>query len=437
MDLVFEPARALSGEVRVPGDKSITHRAYLLASVAYGETTITGANDGADCRATLAALAALGAGIERGEAGALVVHRGTGGFASPGRALDLGNSGTGLRLLAGLLAGQGVSATLTGDASLLTRPMRRIVEPLRAMGAYKRALGADDRPPLEQRARLRPLRGIDSVLPVASAQVKSCLLLAGLGAQGTTRVTEPLASRDHTERMIAAFGGELDRESPLVCAVTGPAILRAPPVALDVPGDFSAAYFWLVAGSIAEAGELTLRNVGLNPGRIGGLAVLRRMGADITISNQRERERLEGGETVGDLTVRPATLEATDVLGAEIPGLVDELPALAVAQACARGVSRVSGAGELRVKESDRISTVVNALRALGGKADEAPDGWEDTGGPLKGGAVETRGDHRIGMAFGVAALRADGPVTVREGEMIDTSYPCFYSDLRDRVTSR
>jgi 3-phosphoshikimate 1-carboxyvinyltransferase len=418
--------------VRVPGDKSITHRAYLLAAIADGVTTITGANDGADCAATLAALAALGVETTRGDGGARVVRGRPGGFVPPERPLDLGNSGTGMRLLAGLLAGRGVGATLTGDASLRTRPMRRIVEPLRAMGAELQALGADDRPPLELRARPGPLHGIDSVLPVASAQVKSCLLLAGLGARGTTRVSEPLASRDHTERMLLAFGVPLRHESPLICELEGPATLRSPG-ALAVPGDFSAAFFWLVAGSIAAEGELTLRNVGLNPGRTGGLAVLRRMGADITV----EHERLEGGEPVGDLTVRPAALVAADVQAAEIPALVDELPALAVAQACARGTSRVSGAGELRVKESDRILTVVNALRALGVKADEHPDGWEVAGGPLLGGTIESLGDHRIGMAFGVAALRAEGPVTVREGEMIDTSYPRFYSDLRDRVTSR
>jgi 3-phosphoshikimate 1-carboxyvinyltransferase len=432
VDLVFEPARGLAGEVRVPGDKSITHRAYLLSAAASGTTTITGANEGADCAATLAALEALGVEVARGGGGARVVRGRPEGFDPPARALDLGNSGTGLRLLAGLLAGRGTAATLTGDASLRTRPMRRILEPLRAMGAELEARGADARPPLVLPARATPLRGIEHALPIASAQVKSAILLAGLAALGPTRVTEPLASRDHTERMLPVFGVRIDRSIPLACTLEGPAALRSPG-RVAIPGDFSAAFFWLVAGSVVQTGEVTIRDVGLNPGRTGGLAVLRRMGADIATRN----ERVEGGEPVGDLVVRPAALVATDVQASEIPSLVDELPALAVAQACAQGVSRVAGAGELRVKESDRIWTVVNALRALGGVAHEVEDGWAVTGGPLRGGTIETRGDHRIGMAFGMAALAAGGPVTVREGEMIDTSYPRFYSDLRARVTSR
>jgi 3-phosphoshikimate 1-carboxyvinyltransferase len=434
VDLVFEPANGLRGEVRVPGDKSITHRAYLLASVARSTTAIAGANEGADCEATLAALAALGVETAPGPDGVRVVRGRPDGFETPEGDLDLGNSGTGLRLLTGLLAGRRTAATLTGDASLRARPMRRIVEPLRAMGAEIEALGADGRPPLclKPPATGARLKGVEHVLPVASAQVKSCLLLAGLAAEGVTLVREPLASRDHTERMLAAFGVEVRREGPLACALTGPRALVSPG-RLEIPGDFSAAFFWLVAGTIARDGELVLRGVGLNPGRIGGLSVLRRMGADIHV----EHERTEGGEPVGDLTVRPAPLSASDVAAAEIPALVDELPALAIAQAHARGVSRVTGAGELRVKESDRIRAVVNALRALGATAHELEEGWEIVGGPLHGGTVETCGDHRIGMAFGIAALSAAGAVTVREGEMIDTSYPRFYSDLRDRVTSR
>jgi 3-phosphoshikimate 1-carboxyvinyltransferase len=310
--------------------------------------------------------------------------------------------------------------------------MRRIVAPLAAMGADVAALGEGDTPPLTVRAAGGRLRGIAHRLPVASAQVKSCLLLAGLGAVGETVVEEPLPSRDHTERMLPAFGVAVRREAPNRCALDGPARLVSPGT-LAVPGDFSAAFFWLLAGSIAPAGEVVLRGIGLNPGRTGGLEVLRRMGARIEVSNR----RTEAGEPVGDLVVRPAPLTASDVAPGEIPALVDELPALAVAQAYAAGTSRVRGAGELRVKESDRIRAVVNALRALGGTVDEVEDGWDITGGPLTGGVVESLGDHRIAMAFGVAGLGAAGPATVREGEMIDTSYPCFYSDLRDRVTPR
>ena len=428
MDLSFTPARALRGTVRVPGDKSVTHRAYLLAAAAEGTTRIRGANPGADCLATLGALSALGVRHALEDEDVLAFTGRPGGFDPPAHALDLGNSGTAMRLLLGLLAGRGTPATLTGDASLSRRPMARVVEPLRAMGADISA--RDGRPPLVVRAA--PLAGRTHVLTVASAQVKSCLLLAGLFARGTTRVTEPLRSRDHTERMLAAFGVPLERPDARTCALTGPLALRSPG-ALTVPGDFSAAFFWLVGATIAGEGELVLERVGLNPTRTGGLDVLRRMGADIAVRNEGEA----GGEPVGDLVVRPAALVGADVAPEEIPGLVDELPALAIAQAVATGPSAVHGAGELRVKESDRIDTVVKGLRALGAKVHEREDGWKVEGGDLRGGRIETLGDHRIGMAFGMASLRARAAVTVSEGEMIDTSYPRFYSDLRDRVTSR
>ena len=428
MELVFAPARAAHGTVRVPGDKSVTHRAYLLGGAASGTTRIEGVNDGADCAATLAALHSLGVGSETAT-GAVLVHGRPDGFETPTHALDLGNSGTGMRLLLGLLAGRGTPATLVGDASLSRRPMARIVDPLRAMGADVHAEGGG-RPPLV--LKRSKLSGRAHVLAQASAQVKSCLLLAGLGAQGVTGVTEPIPSRDHTERMLGAFGVAIVREDARTCSLRGPATLRSPGT-LTVPGDFSAAFFWLVGGSIAGEGELVIEHVGLNPTRTGGLAVLRRMGADVTVRNM----RTVSGEPVGDLVVRPAKLKASDVEAGEIPALVDELPALAIAQACAEGRSSVRGAGELRVKESDRIRAVVNGLKAIGGTALEREDGWEIAGGPLAGGAVETHGDHRIGMAFGIASLAAREPVSVTEGEMIDTSYPRFYSQLRDRVTSR
>jgi len=433
VDLVFAPARALRGEVRVPGDKSITHRAYLLAAVAEGETAITGANAGADCACTLAVVEALGARVTRRASGEVTITGRPGDLLAPVSPLDLGNSGTGMRLLAGLLAGRNVNATLTGDASLSRRPMARIVDPLRAMGADVVAQGAGGRPPLVVRgAGVGRLAGRVHALPFASAQVKSCLLLAGLAATGATVVREPLPSRDHTERMLPVFSVPVTADAGGGVRVEGPAVPRAPG-ALPVVGDFSAAMFWLVAGTIVGAGELTVRGVGLNPTRIAGLVALRRMGAAITLHDA----RMVGGEPAGDLTVRPARLHAADVEPAEVPGLVDELPALAVAQALAEGTSTVRGAGELRVKESDRIVTVANALRALGGKVVEREDGWEITGGRLAGGTIETAGDHRIAMALGVAALAAEGPVTVRDGEMIDTSYPRFYIELRDRVTSR
>ena len=432
MDLVFEPARALAGTVVVPGDKSITHRAYLLAAIAEGETLVTGVNEGADCRATRDALEALGARfIDEGER-AVRVHGRPDGFDPPPGPLDLGNSGTGMRLLAGLLAGRGVATTLIGDASLSRRPMARVVDPLRAMGADVTALGEGGRPPLAIRPGAVGLVATRHELAVASAQVKSAILLAALSARGETRVHEPVVSRDHTERMLRAFGVRVVSRGDSELGLTGPARLRSPG-AIAVPGDFSAAFFWLVAGSIAERGSVTIPGVGLNPGRVGGMAALRRMGARIEVAG----ERVECGEPVGDLVVQPAPLVACDIAAADVPALVDELPALAVAQARARGTSRVRGAGELRIKETDRIRAVVHALRAIGGTALEVEDGWDVTGGPLRGGTVESDGDHRIAMAFGIAALATGGPVRVRDAEMIDTSYPRFYSDLRDRVPSR
>ena len=429
MELVFPPVRAVEGEVAVPGDKSITHRAYLLAALARGTTRVRGANPGADCAATLGAVAALGAAVADDGTAVTIAGR-PGALRAPDHALDLGNSGTGLRLLAGLLAGQGVAATLTGDASLSRRPMWRLVVPLAELGACVLAQGEGGTAPLVVAPGGR-LRGATVRPAVASAQVKSALLLAGLGADGTTTVIEPVPTRDHTERLLPAFGVACARPDARTAAVAGPA--RPQAADLDVPGDFSAAFFWLVAGSLATAGTLVVRGVGLNPTRTGGLAVLRRMGASITTEN----ERAVGDEPVGDLVVRPARLVASAIDPAEIPSLVDELPALAIAQAAAQGASTVRGAGELRVKESDRISAVVEGLRTIGGPAEEAADGWTVEGGPLPGGDVESHGDHRLAMAFGVASLHATGPLRVFGAEMIDTSYPGFYHAFKNRVRTR
>ena len=433
MELVFAPAQSVVGEVVVPGDKSITHRAYLLAAIARGTTRIKGANPGADCRATLEAVRALGVDVtmEPADAGDTVTLAGRpGALVPPAAPLDLGNSGTGMRLLAGLLAGQGVAATLVGDASLTRRPMGRIVAPLAALGARVAASGPAQTPPLVIE-RSAPLVGATVHTGVASAQVKSAVLLAALGAQGTTTVIEPGPTRDHTERMLPAFGVECARPDACTSVVAGPAALVG--ADLEVPGDFSAACFWLVAAAIGGGGRIVVQNVGMNPGRIGALAVLRRMG--VTIAEQ--HSRLIGNERVSDLCVLSADLTGTDIEAEEIPDLIDELPILAIAQAAARGTSTVRGAAELRVKESDRIAAVVNALRAIGGTADEAPDGWTITGGPLAGGIVDSRGDHRLAMAFGIAALRTRGPVTVLGGEMIDTSYPAFYHAFKDRAQTR
>jgi 3-phosphoshikimate 1-carboxyvinyltransferase len=440
VELVFEPASGLAGEVRVPGDKSITHRAYLLGAIAEGVTRVVAPNLGADCAATRAALEQLGVRCEATPDG-VRVHGRPDGFAAPRGALDLANSGTGMRLLAGVLAGRNVEATLIGDASLSRRPMARVVEPLRAMGGDVEARGEGGAPPLHVRGTAhsgRRLRGVAWRSPVASAQVKSAVLLAGLAAEGSTAVEEPLTSRDHTERLLEAFGvpcarggSASARGGPASARVEGPATPRA--IEVPVPGDFSSAFFWLVAGTIVREGELVVRGVGVNPTRTGALAVLERMGARVV----RENERSAAGEPVADLRVAPARLRATDVEPGEVPSLIDELPALAVAQAFAAGTSTVRGAGELRVKESDRVRSVVEAIRALGGTAEESADGWSIAGRTLGGGTVESAGDHRIALAFGVAGLGARGPVRVLGAEMIDTSYPGFYNDLRERVTSR
>ena len=331
MGLHFPPARAVRGTVRVPGDKSVTHRAYLLAAVADGVSRIRGANPGADCAATLAAVEALGAGVTRGGDTITIAGR-AGALESPPGPLDLANSGTGMRLLAGLVAGRNVAVTLVGDASLSARPMGRIVEPLLALGARITATGPRATPPLV----VLPVDGLVAATwrpPVASAQVKSAVLLAGLVARGVTRVIEPAPSRDHTERLLPAFGVACTRPDARTSEVHGPVVPQA--AAIDVPGDFSAACFWLVAGSIAGAGELRLEGVGINPTRTGALAVLRRMGASIEVL----APRLVGEEPVADLRVRPATLAASDIEADEIPALIDELPALAIAQAVARGRS--------------------------------------------------------------------------------------------------
>ncbi len=433
MDLRFDPARGVAGELAVPGDKSITHRAYLLAAIAEGTTEVFGANPGADCRATLAAVEDLGVVVVRdagGDGAGVALTGRPGALVPPAGPLDLGNSGTGMRLLAGLLAGQRVPAMLVGDASLTRRPMAALADALEQLGAVLETNGEERTPPLVLR-RTPPLRGAVVRTRGASAQVKSAVLLAALGAPGRTCVQEKRPSRDHTERMLPAFGVALSAEGTGGTGIEGPATPRA--TTLHVPGDFSAAFFWLVAGTIASTGSLTVRGVGVNPTRTGALAVLARMGARITETARRE----VGGEPVADLTVEPAPLVASDVTADEVPSLIDELPALAIAQAVARGRSTVAGAADLRHKESDRIEAVVNALRALGGTALETADGWTVEGGALAGGTIDSRGDHRLAMAFGVASLRAEGPVRVLGGEMIDTSYPGFYHAFKDRVQTR
>lgn len=422
MDFRIEPAAVHDGETTVPGDKSISHRALMLGSIADGTSHVTGFLAGEDCLATLSALRAMGVAIERAGDTDVIVHGvGLHGLRAPGAALDLGNAGTAMRLMAGLMAGQAFDTMLTGDESLCRRPMGRVVEPLTAMGAVIES-DCDGTPPLEIRGGMR-LRGIDYVLPVASAQVKSCLLLAGLYADGETAVTEPAVTRDHTERMLSAMGARLGRDGRRVAIGSGQS-LRAADIA--VPADLSSAAFVLLAALIAPAAEVRVRNVGVNPTRTGVIGILQAMGADLTL----EREREQGGEPVADIRVRSSRLRGIDVDPSLVSLAIDEFPVLFVAAAAAHGRTRFSGIGELRVKESDRIAAMSAGLRALGVTVDETEDGACVTGGSLSGGVVDSHGDHRIAMSLAVAGSIATDTVTVRGVDNVDTSFPGFAACL-------
>jgi len=392
----------------------------MLGAIADGETEITGFLEGADSLATLAAFRAMGVSIEGPDRGRVVI-KGVGleGLRQPSQPLDMGNSVTAMRLMTGLLAGQAFGSTLVGDASLSRRPMRRITEPLARMGARIGTTDAGTAPLVITPAS--GLRGIDYPLPVPSAQIKSSLLLAGLYARGETCISEPAPSRDHTERMLAAFGRPARIDGRRICLPTG-GRLTATPIA--VPGDISSAAFFLVGASIAPESDLTLANVGINPTRTGIITLLRAMGANIVI----EDERLLGDEPVADLRVRSAPLRGIRIPDNQVPLAIDEFPALFIAAACADGETVLTGATELRVKESDRIAVMAEGLRALGIDATPTPDGMRIHGGAPHGGSVDSGGDHRIAMAFAMAALRANGPIEIRDCSNVDTSFPGFAS---------
>jgi 3-phosphoshikimate 1-carboxyvinyltransferase len=421
----FDPSGPLRGSLRPPSDKSISHRAALIAAMGEGGTMIEGYLDAADTRSTLAAVEALGARVEGGDdslSSQLRVH-GVGLRGAESADIDVGNAGTLLRLLPGWLAGQeGEDWVLDGDESIRRRPVDRIAVPLRQMGARLKC--RDDRlPPL--RIEGEPLRGITYELPVASAQVKSCLLFAGLLAQGETRVIEPEPSRDHTERMLTAAGAAVERDGDAV--VVRPAE-RLEPEPITVPADISSAAFFVIAASLVDGSEVVLEEVGVNPTRTGLLAILGRMGAAIEVEDERE----VGGEPVASLRVRSAPLRGTEVGGAEIPLAIDELPLVALAACFAEGMTVIRDAEELRRKESDRIETVTAALVALGGKIEPTADGMviEGTGG-LRGGAIESHGDHRIAMLGAVAGLASREGVEVHGMDAAAVSYPGFEDDLR------
>jgi 3-phosphoshikimate 1-carboxyvinyltransferase len=416
------PAGRIGGTIDVPGDKSISHRALMLGALAKGETHVTGFLDSADCRATLSALRTLGVRIDRPDARQVVVHgAGFEALRAAGVALDMGNSGTAMRLFMGLLCGRPFASTLVGDESLTRRPMERVAVPLRLMGA--RIDTSAGCPPV----RIAPatgLRAIDYALPMASAQVKSAILLAALQARGVTRVTEPAPTRDHTERMLAQLGARLQRQGETVSLEGGQSLRGA---AIEVPGDFSSAAFFLVAGCLAAHDGLTIRRVGVNPTRTGLLEALRLMGARIGVAPA----TAAASEPCAAITVQASELTGAHIPAGLVPLAIDELPVLFIAAACARGETVVTGAGELRVKESDRLAVMAAGLQSLGARCELLPDGIRIEGGPLRGGRIASHGDHRIAMAFAIASVRATGPIEIDDVENVDTSFPDFLATAR------
>jgi 3-phosphoshikimate 1-carboxyvinyltransferase len=423
----LQPVRSVHGELRVPGDKSISHRALMLGAIASGRTAISGFLASEDCLATLAGLAALGVRIERPAATEVRIDGvGHQGLSAAAGALDMGNAGTAIRLLMGLLAGQRFDSTLIGDASLMRRPMERVAAPLRAMGA--RIDTAEGRPPVRIHGGA-PLQGIDYVLPMASAQVKSALLLAALYAQGRTQVTEPAPTRDHTERMLRGFGVELTSEAGRV-SLSGGQPLRGCEIA--VPGDFSSAAFFIVAGCLAAHQGLTIRDVGVNPTRTGLVQMLRLMGADIEL--RPHGAGVAGGagagagapEPTADIHVRASALRGIEVPPSLVALAIDEFPAFFIAAAAAQGQTTVTGAAELRVKESDRLAVMAAGLQAVGIECELLADGLRIQGGRIGGGVVDSHGDHRIAMAFAVASVLASGPIEILDVANVATSFPGF-----------
>ncbi|HLD65032.1 MAG TPA: bifunctional prephenate dehydrogenase/3-phosphoshikimate 1-carboxyvinyltransferase, partial [Pseudomonas sp.] len=419
-DLIFiaQPGGSLSGRIRVPGDKSISHRSIMLGSLAEGTTEVEGFLEGEDALATLQAFRDMGVVIEGPHHGRVTIHGvGLHGLKAPPGPIYLGNSGTSMRLLSGLLAAQPFDTTLTGDASLSKRPMNRVAKPLREMGAVIET-AAEGRPPMTIRGGQR-LTGLRYEMPMASAQVKSCLLLAGLYAAGSTAVTEPAPTRDHTERMLRGFGYPVTVEGSTASLESGHGLTATH---IEVPADISSAAFFLVAGSIAPDSELLLEHVGINPTRTGVIDILKLMGADIQLENQRE----VGGEPVADLRVRSARLKGIEIPEHLVPLAIDEFPVLFVAACCAEGRTVLRGAEELRVKESDRIQVMADGLLALGAKVEPTPDGIIIDGGVLGGGEVYSHGDHRIAMSFSVASLRATAPIRIHDCANVATSFPNF-----------
>ena len=422
VNLRIKPGGKLHGRIQTPGDKSVSHRALMLGAIADGDTHITGFLQGEDTRATMSALQAMGVIIDQDEVDIVVHGVGLHGLTAPSTVIDLGNSGTSTRLLAGLLAGQGFDSRIVGDPSLMKRPMRRIVEPLQLMNADI-SCSVEGTLPLEIHGG-RKLQGIDYKLPVASAQLKSSLLLAGLYANGRTCVHEPAPTRDHTERLLQYFGGKIEEHNSTVCIYKSSG-LKAQNI--SVPADISSAAFFMIGATIAGGSDIILEGVGINPTRSAVITILQQMGANITLRNQ----QVISGEPVADIRVKSGPLHAIDIPAEYVPGAIDEFPAIMVAAACARGTTRLQGAAELRVKESDRIRAITAGLRAIGITVVEHEDGMEVTGGNIRGGEVDSHTDHRIAMAFIMAGLVSEQPVVVQDCVNINTSFPGFVEQAR------
>ena len=415
---IVNPGGKLHGTLRMPGDKSISHRAIMLGALAEGTTQVKGFLEGEDTLATLAAFRAMGVSIDRPTHGQVTIPGvGLHGLQVPSKPLYLGNSGTSMRLLSGLMAGQAFSVEMGGDASLSRRPMRRVTEPLTMMGARIETT-EQGTPPLKIHGGQR-LQGINYTMPIASAQLKSCLFLAGLYAEGTTCVTEPAPTRDHTERMLAGFGYTVKREGQRICLQRG-GKLQA--MSIDVPADISSAAFFMVGASIAQGSDILLKHVGINPTRTGVINILRQMGADIRLHNQRD----VGGEPVADIRVCASPLHGIKIPQEQVPLAIDEFPVIFIAAACAEGKTVLTGAQELRVKESDRIQVMADGLQAVGIEAEPTPEGMVIQGGQMHGGIINSHGDHRIAMAFTIAALRAKETITIRDCANVATSFPNF-----------
>lgn len=419
MEFLLQPGGILKGTFRVPGDKSISHRSIMLGSLADGITDVEGFLEGEDALATLRAFRDMGVVIEGPENGKVRIHGvGLHGLKKPQYPLDLGNSGTSMRLLSGLMAGQSFDVVMVGDESLSKRPMERVAKPLRAMGAVIETTGEKGTPPITVRGGNK-LHGIHYDMPVASAQVKSGILLAGLYADGKTSVTEPAPTRDHTERMLNGFGFVVDVDGA-TASLYGKGKLTA--TKIDVPADISSAAFFMVGASIAQGSDITIQHVGINPTRTGVIDILALMGANIELSNHHE----VGGEPVADIRIRSAQLHGIEIPEALVPLAIDEFPSLFVAASCATGKTVLRGAEELRVKESDRIQVMADGLQVLGIDAEPTPDGIIIEGGQLGSGTVASHGDHRIAMAFAMAALCASGPIQIEDCANVATSFPGF-----------